>query len=452
MNWRLDQDRSIAQEPSQPTWPSTLCGDLGLSLRQAARSLRRSPAFALSVIVSLALGIGANSAIFTIIDTVLLRPLPYPRSPELLTVGLANKTGVSWHISPRDVQAWVEGVHTLSAIATFSPYPASIRGSLNTEYREGAQVSSNLLRVLGTRPAFGRWFAADDDRAGAARVVVISNEVWHQQFAGDSLVIGRTLTIYNEPWAIIGVMPRGAAPPLQAAFWIPAGTSGGQIIARPQPGVPIASIQRELARLSPSIASARAVGRPYELVIMSLHDQLYGAARSTLRLLFCAVTLLLLIACANTANLSLARVLERRHEMTVRATLGASRWSLASIVITENLLLAGAAGVLGIAVGFWTTRVFIPISPEEITRVGGRWSGSGICECADLGSHDCRECRPGACQYAGRPCAGIGPRRPARGAPSQYGTLAESARGESTRNCSCADDRCRSVRAQCCEA
>jgi putative ABC transport system permease protein len=233
--------------------------------------------------------------------------------------------------------------------------------------------------VLRIGPAFGRWFGPEDEGRGAARVVVLSHEMWRQEYASDSGAVGRTLKIYDEPWTIIGVMPSGAGHPLHADFWIPMGGSGGQVIARPRPGTSIDQIRRDLARLSTPVAGAKGAAQPRDVVVMSLHDQLYGSARPTLRILFWAVLLLLLIACANIANLSLARTLGRGREMAVRAALGASRWSLASSVLIENVLLALAGGATGALVGFWTTRIFVRLSPDEITRVGGiDVNGSGL--------------------------------------------------------------------------
>jgi putative ABC transport system permease protein len=354
------------------------------TLRRAARSLVRRPGFAIAVVLSLALGIGANAAMYTIIDAVLLRPLPYPRSQELVTIGLSTETGVTWWIGPGRVEAWAAGSHALGEVAAVDPYSAAVRANSFNEYREGAQATSNLLRVLQISPALGRWFLPEDEHS-RAHLVVLSHEFWRAMYGSDTGAIGRTLSIYGQPWTIIGVLPSGASRPFNADYWLPTAVYRGHLIARPRPGAVVASLPGELGRLLPPFEGRRAAERPPKVVVVPLRDQLHGSARSKLGLLFWAVLLLLLLACANVTNLSLTRVLEQRHAVAVRATLGASRWSLASAVLAENMLLAACGGALGILVAFWTTRIAVRMSPEEITRVGSiDVNGSGIAYAAAL--------------------------------------------------------------------
>jgi putative ABC transport system permease protein len=350
-----------------------LIESLSQALRRAARALRRSPGYTLAVVLSLALGLGANTAMFTIIDAVLLRPLPYPRSEELLTVGQAFKSGMVWGLYGNDPVAWASGSHTIQSLARFTSAYATVAGGAATEYVAGGHATANLLAVLHAHTERGRWFTDDDARTGAPPVVVLSHELWQRQFAGDTGLVGRTLQMYEAPATVIGVMPAGAGLPLGAQFWLPAGgdLGMGQVVARPRPGVSIADVQSELTRLSPTIERMRRTDPGYHLVVESLHDQLYGSARPLLQLLFGAVLLLLLIACANVANLSLARTLERRRELALRATLGASRWALASEVVSENAVLAAAGAALGILLGIWTTRLFVALSPADFARPSG---------------------------------------------------------------------------------
>ena len=339
------------------------------TLRHAWRSLRRSPGYAAAVIVSLALGVGATTAMFTLIDGVLRRPLPYPEAASLLTVGLTGPTGTRWELFDQDLDAWREGARTLESVAVVGGYAAVVAGEALPEWAEGASASANLLQVLGLTPVLGKWFAPEEARPGAARVVVLGHELWQRQFAGDPGVVGRALRIYGDPWTVIGVLPPVAGFPPQAQFWLPGGRRG-QVVARAASGATPELIAQELVRLSPSVANVRRAGRAVDVVVMPLQEQVYGSVAPAVRSLFGATVLLLLIACANVANLSLARALGRRREWAVRASLGAGRRTLASLVIAENLLVAAAGGLCGVVAAYWTSQAFVSLMPAEITLPG----------------------------------------------------------------------------------
>jgi putative ABC transport system permease protein len=346
-------------------------------LRHAARRLRRSPGYAVPVVVSLALGIGLNTAIFAVIQDVLRRPLPYPDESQLVTAGYRTLRGgspraddfpsVTWSLYGHDLEAWREGSRTLESMAVFSSWHMVAAGPAGPEFLEGGTGSSNLLNVLRARTALGRWFATDETNAN---VVVLSHDFWQRQFAGDPKAIGRTVSVRGEPSTVIGVMPPGVGLPLNAEFWVPSqGMFGEQLVARPRPGVSLTEISRELTTLSPTVARVRERGRVEEVVVRSLREQLFGSARPALRLLTAAAALLLLIACANIANLSLARTLERKRELAVRLTLGASRKSLVSLVVAENFLLAVAGAVLGFMLAALGTRAIAAFGPDDIGRI-----------------------------------------------------------------------------------
>ena len=235
----------------------------------------------------------------------------------------------------------------------------------------GAFASADLLRVIGATPEHGRWFTADDITQ-RARVAVISHDLWQRQFGGSPDIIGRTLKVYGEPRSIVGVMGAGVGLPLRTQFWLPsAGSALGRIVVRPQPGVPLDQIAAELTALSPSVVNLRKSGSNVTIAVTPLQDQLFGSAAPALRLLFGATLLLLLIACANIANLSLARAFDRRREWAVRATLGASRGALAGLVVAENLLLAVAGGAIGVMAAKWTTGVLVALAPPEMVVPDG---------------------------------------------------------------------------------
>jgi putative ABC transport system permease protein len=338
------------------------------TFRHAWRGLRTSPGFALTVMLSLGLALGANTAMFTIVSAVLLRPLPYPHPDELVAVGQGFKGSVVWEPYTDFVPMW-EGVsQSLAAIGTFDERMAAVNAAF-PEYVKAGSASTNLLDVLGVRPALGRWFVDEDARRGAPRVVVLGHGFWQRHYQGDANVLGRTITFGDLPATVIGVMPPGVGLPLHAEIWDLARGMGAAIVARVRPGIPLSQVQPELSRLDTNADRMRRLGSPYEVVVTPLRDRLYGSARPALRVTFGAVVLLLLIACANVANLSMARTWQRRRDFALRAALGATTWSLIRGVVAEHFLLAAAGGVLGIILASWMTRIFVGLGPEAITRV-----------------------------------------------------------------------------------
>jgi putative ABC transport system permease protein len=362
-----------------------LIEDAARDIAYILRTLRRAPTFALAVVLSLALGIGANSTMFTIINAVLLRPLPYPNAGELF--------GVKMTSAPKGVAAlemdgtyepyyrdWARASRTVSAIALYVPTNATIGGDAAPEYISGTRASSTLFRVLQTPPRLGRLFTRDDEASSAPPVVLLGDALWRRHFAADSAIVGRTITVNDKPMTVIGVMPPGFAFPLRAEFWTPwqAATPGAsardfffvRVVARPRPGTPIGLVQREFSELA--LRTERGLPafiRGSRFLVVPLHDEFFGSARPALRILFAAVLLLLLIACANVANLAFARTIRRQREFAVRMTLGATRRTLVWLVVAENALLASAGGAVGLVVSYWVTALFVRLSPPSIARV-----------------------------------------------------------------------------------
>ena len=342
------------------------------TLSHAARGLRRSPGFVLAVVVSLALGVGANTALFAVIEAVLLRPLPFRAPEQLVTIGTRGADGTSnWRLISLDIDAWAERSQTLVSLGAFTSGTEVISGPAGPESVEAATVSPNLDEVLGFHPALGRWFTPDDARIGAAPHVVLSHTLWQRQFAGDPDVIGRTLRVYGEPSTVIGVMAPGTGLPPHVQFWRTRDLNFVEVVARVRSGATAEAVQRELTQLSPVVANLRRAGRETEVVVRPLRTHLYGSVSAPLRLLFGAATLLLVLGCVSVANLSLARTIERRRELAVRTALGASRASLASVILAENLLLAIAASGAGLLVAYWTTRTLVRLGPDTIARADG---------------------------------------------------------------------------------
>ncbi len=346
------------------------------NIRIALRSLRRAPAFSIAVVLSLALGIGANSTMFTILDAVLLRPLPYTRSDEIVAPSLAGP-GI---VPDSYFLAWAASTRTLTSIAEYNPTSMILGGSAPPEELTGALVSSDLLRVLDVFPALGRFITPDDSVAGAPPVVVIGHDVWQHRFNSDPNILGRLVTIDGVETTVVGVMPAGFSFPPRAMLWRPrppldlrpgAYLRIGMVVGRRRPGVSTAQVKRELAGVPrPDNLQHSWSLKDLPVAVASLHDELYGSARSTVALLFAAVTLLLLIACANVANLVLARTARRRQAFAVRAALGASRSALYWEVVTECVLLALAGGAVGVLLSVWLSQLFVHLTPERISSVG----------------------------------------------------------------------------------
>lgn len=346
-------------------------------LAYIVRSLRRAPAFTFAVIFSLALGIGANSTMFTIISAVLLRPLPYAHGDELLGVSMSTKGVVQDQVLEPHFRAWARANHTLLALAYYNDTYSTIGGAGAPERVNGAAATSDLFSVLQLRPALGRTLLASDEDASAERVIVLSDALWRRHFAADSGIIGQIIEVDDRPRTVVGVLAPGAAFPQKAQFWIPSKQKStstaiwyGQVVARPRPHVAVARVQRELSQLAYNADSLLpASSRGNQIIVMPLHDQLFGSARPALAILFVAVLLLLLVACANVANLVLARTMQRQREFAVRLTLGATRRTLLGLILAESLLLAFAGAAVGLVISFWATRVFVGLSPASITKV-----------------------------------------------------------------------------------
>jgi putative ABC transport system permease protein len=341
------------------------------TFRHAARGLQRNPGFVLAVVVSLGLGVGANTALFSVIEALLLRPLPFHAPDELVTIGTRGTDGTSWRLMNLDIDAWTEQSQALVSLGAYSSGTEVISGPAGPESVESATVSPNLDEVLGFSPALGRWFTRDDARTGAEPRVVLSHSLWLRQFEGDPDVIGRTLRIYGEPATVIGVLASGTGLPMHAQLWRTRELNFVEVVARVRSNVSVEAVQRELTQLSPVVANLRRAGHETSVVVRPLRTHLYGSVSEPLRLLFGAATLLLLLGCVNVANLSLARTMERRRELAVRTALGASRASLAAVILAENLLLAIAASGAGLLLAYWTTRTLVGLGPETIARVEG---------------------------------------------------------------------------------
>lgn len=360
--------------------------DLAQDARVALRSFAREPAFTVAVLLTLGIGIGGNVAMFGVVDAALLRALPYAE-PDGLVFGRVTWRGeVGSTVSAPDYFDYREGISSLSGLAALTPFPveATITGAGEPERVRSPFVSPNLFPTLGVDPVLGRHFLAEEGEPGGAGVIMLSHGYWQRRFGADPAVVGRALTVEGTPLTVVGVMPAGFRLLVDADAWVPMVRNGPWanarqfhnwvLVGRLAPGASLAAAQAEADAVSRALEEAYPdSNKDKGLNFTPLHQALVEDFRTTLLLLGTAVAALLLVACGNVAGLLLARGGARRGEMAVRSVMGAGRWRLARQMVTENVLLASAAALLGLVLAVWLERGilgFVPVDDLGPVRAG----------------------------------------------------------------------------------
>ena len=357
-----------------------LLEDLWKDLRYGARMLRREPGFTFVAVVTMALGIGANAAIFSVVNTVLLRPLPYEAADRLVWVWDINPA-IGLHRSPSsgpNFDDWRRQTTSFEYLAAFTGWSFNLTEVGEPERLQGAMASPHLFPMLGVSPVIGRLFTPEEEEAGRQRVAVISHGLWQRRFGADPDVISRPVILNDESYTIVGVMPPDFRIPYQAEVWTPLamdvlrpgrGSHFLNVIARLQPGVSIGQAQTEMDNVAEELQRQHPGSNTgWGVELEPLHQRLVGEVKLALWVLFVAVGFVLLNACVNVANLLLARASSRRKEVAIRTALGAGRARLVRQFLAEVMLLALAGGECGILLAYWGVDLLVALSPRNLPR------------------------------------------------------------------------------------
>ena len=347
-------------------------------LRQGFRLLVRAPGFATTAILTLALGIGATTALFTVVNAVLIEPLPFPDSRKLVQVWRSELPALTYGSAsyPRYLD-WRQHQRVFTDLGAWSPRGMTLSGPEGPERLAGAMASASFFNVVGAAPVIGRYFSEDEDRRGAAKVAVISEALWRRRFAGSSTVIGSAAQIDGEPYTIVGVAPAGFTEIWRLDVWIPVGqvadpaNRGSNFLlsfGKLRDGMTLDAARSGMADLAAQMSRQYPVDK-YTFTVRPVHEVITENATRGLWMLLAATGLLLLIACTNVANLLLARAVVRERDLAIRASLGAGRRRLFGQVMGETIALGVLGSVVGIGLAWGLLKIFVTLAPVNFPRL-----------------------------------------------------------------------------------
>lgn len=346
-------------------------------LRFSIRTLWHNRAFTVVAVITLALGIGANTAIFSLVNAVLLRALPFKNPDQLVSLSKVQPSEGLPGIAAFEYLTWRDQGNNIADLAAYSNDNFNLTGQGEPERLSGSQVTANFFDTLGVSPLRGRTFVTGEDQPGHEQVVLLSETFWQRHFSRNEQVIGRSVNLDDRPYTIIGVMPNTFRFPNEFDIWIPLALNPVteaqghmftlvDVVARLKPNVTIDQSRTELNSIS--ARASEHMGEKFSPVeVVPLHQQLVGGVRLTMLVLWGAVTLVMFLACANVASLMLSRTIGRQREMAVRAAVGARRWQLIRQLLIESLVLGLIGGMLGILIAVWSKGLIASLVPEGFT-------------------------------------------------------------------------------------
>jgi putative ABC transport system permease protein len=368
-----------------------MASTLWQDIRYGARMLLKNPGVTMIVIIALALGIGANTAIFSVVNSVLLRPLPYPESDRLVFLNEQSPVLDEMSISYPNFTDWRNQNQTFEKMGVYNRGDYNLTTAGEPERITTGQVSADLFSVLRVNAAHGRLFTNEEDRPGGTPVVVLSHALWQRRFGGQMSILNQAITLNGKSYTVIGIMPESYLYPSRVEMWVPVGQLSDQVswksrgnhpglygVARLKPGVTYEQAEADMnnigANLEKQYPDSNASTRPR---LRHLMDIYVVDIRRTLWIIFAVVGAVLLIACANIANLLLARATARRKEMAIRTAVGASRWRIARQLLTESILMSMIGGAIGLFLAYWGVQLILYMSPTAIPRsreIGLDWT------------------------------------------------------------------------------